>query len=332
MPTNSTIRTEFVNIQLAYDMLLADNLDSRIPNLTCGMQKLANLFTTLPSTSTSISTILDSWPAEEIADTDHTELGRRIHQATVMYQNYAVWHWLEVFIPSRCIEWLAPSAILPRDWLADLVRDVQQYLSLRVQVPQTFFASAYGLGFHLEPCTLGPSNRPLPSVGRRRNDVIISAIKRVLRYWLGYPTPDINLQRACFIHVMVTEYGVGTLYLNGVWATYNSLAGRSINVGPWRVTNDFKTLFRYNNHSSSHPLDDPTSMERTAVVEIASIFDTFKHLPSDGRLAASATSETLALLDPDLRNLATTSIPMPTSVTIIFSSNMRCANSPGQVT
>jgi hypothetical protein len=121
---------------------------------------------------------------------------------------------------------------------------------------------------------------------------------------------------------MVTEYSVGTLYIDGVWATYNSLAGRSINVGPWHVTTNFRTLFRYNNHSSSDALDDPTSIERTTIAEITALFDTLRHLP-EGRPPVCTTSETrpavctatpetldfLDHLDPNLQNVAIASMP-----------------------
>ena len=238
------------------------------------IHKLTNMITDAPLSPSSLPAITSGWTGLEwlMSSEATTSLMLRKQRSHIMLINYTPWYWLDVFIVDKCKSILNGQKVPDGKWLMDLVRDVEFYHQSHRDQSIVLKATDYGINLPNAVYTVRHNYRR-PSFDMERIAArVIATLVHVLEKWLDYPLGEAARLKAWFVHVVVNEFGVNALYLDGMWKVYSNLRGHLFKDGDWYI-DSFKAMRPLRSAASGHPLYDPTSPEREAINEMAQLID-----------------------------------------------------------
>lgn len=271
---------------------------------------LTNAITGAPLSPSSLPLIMSGWTGlEGLMNTESTTtIALRQQRCHIMLINYTAFYWLDVFIVDQCKELLKGRKVSESLWLASLVSDIDVHC--RSGKEQTINLRAVDYGIDL-PNAIFPLNRGYVRVPKDEERIAMRIAKTVvcvLERWLKYPSEGSARQKAWFVHFIVTEFGVNTLYLDGIWNVHSSIRGRLFKDGDWRLES-FKVVRSLDKATLDHPLRNPASPERVAIDNMAELINNMssgnnKHFVDGSHIPDSESALFRDTLSPTLRSIA----------------------------
>ena len=248
-------------------------------HISYSVHGLTHAITHSPLLPSSLPVITNGWTGLEglIRLECTSSIALRKTRADIMLINYAAWYWLDVFIVDQC-KAITDGTFTTPDcvWLSNLVRDIDKHYRSVNNPLLVLKATDYGIALPNASYTLGSSYTRVPKDNKRVGTRVVQTVVHVLEQWLQFPSDGPARQKAWFVHVVVTEFGYGMLYLDGIWKVYTNLRNRLFREGPWRLET-FKTVKSLRSTTSDHPLYDPTSPERAMIDQMATLIDGIYH-------------------------------------------------------
>ena len=278
--TLTTIREELENVKIDLQILRSWE-GTKIDNFRGQAEILRGFYTSVlqdPLSGSSIPAISSGWKALEVLDLGERQISvlLRAHRSCIMLTNYLAWYWLDVCIWDACVGIMDKQAHFPDklQWLVLLVHDVEEAYRLKSRERQ-FSSSSYGIIIPSGSTTFLFVNKGRNArEGNALRAQVLNTVNEILRSWLCYPTPGQCRIQAWLVHVLVKEFGRSVLYLDSVWKTYTGARRQSIDARSWYISS-FKDVKPLELAAANHPLSNPSSSESCALLELATLIDSF---------------------------------------------------------
>ena len=218
--TLTTILEELEDIRTDLRVLVSRE-ETNINDIRAQEKSLHGFYISLltqPLSSSSIPAICRGWEAFEALDVGERQISLllRGQQSCIMLTNYLAWYWLDVCIRNAC------NAIMDKrpnqcQWLFQLVQDVTEAYRLKLSQRQ-FSSSSYGITIPNGTATFQFTNKRNKKEleGSTLRKRVLATVDDILRFWLGYPSPDEGRIQAWLVHVLENAFGQPVLYLNSI--------------------------------------------------------------------------------------------------------------------